>query len=63
MIPIDQKSTLRSYGWPFRISGDINKGVPQAVVIKESLEILAKPKSAIFKTASESLVDQSIFSG
>jgi hypothetical protein len=38
-------------------------GVPHAVVIKESLEILAKPKSAIFKIASLSFVDHRIFSG
>jgi hypothetical protein len=62
-MPNDQKSTARSYGLPFNISGDINKGVPQAVVIKVLLDILANPKSAIFKTASSSFVDHNIFSG
>lgn len=38
-------------------------GVPQAVVSKESVEIFAKPKSAIFKIASLSLVDHKIFYG
>lgn len=38
-------------------------GVPQAVVISCSEESLAKPKSAIFKTASSSLVVHKIFYG
>lgn len=63
MMPKDQKSTLLSYGCPFRISGEMNNGVPHAVVIRESLEIFAKPKSVILSTASESFVDHKIFSG
>lgn len=46
-----------------RISGEMNMGVPHAVVMRESLEILANPKSAIFSTPSSSLVDQRMFSG
>lgn len=63
IMPSDQKSTERSYGSPFKISGEINKGVPQAVVMRQSLEIFANPKSAILSIASWSFVDQSIFSG
>jgi hypothetical protein len=51
-MPSDQKSTALSYGCPFKISGDINKGVPHAVVINVLLDILANPKSAIFNIAS-----------
>jgi hypothetical protein len=63
ITPNDQKSTARSYGLPFNIYGEINRGVPQAVVIRELFDIFANPKSAIFKTASSSLVDHNIFSG
>jgi hypothetical protein len=41
----------------------MNNGVPQAVVIKVLFDIFAKPKSAIFNTASSSFVDHNIFYG
>ena len=36
-------------------------GVPHAVVIRQSLDIFANPKSAIFSMASLSFVDQRMF--
>ena len=61
MTPSDQKSTPLSYGIPSRISGEKYIGVPQAVVMSCSVDIFAKPKSAILSTASSSLVVQRMF--
>jgi hypothetical protein len=44
-MPTDQMSIFSSYIWPFRISGDTYRGVPQNVLRSSVPLLTAQPKS------------------